>query len=117
MSAGGGDEDQQQTEQHGPHRRPVGLEALAFVAAQRRAGLSSWVSSRCVALPLEYLREVGVAPPPVPVVADGPVEVLLEGYASICWSSVAWCARRSFVTSASRGCFSSSGRSGLSLTG
>jgi integrase/recombinase XerD len=51
-----------------------------FVAARRRAGLKSWVSPRCVALPLEYLREVGVAPPPVPVVADGPVEVLLEGY-------------------------------------
>jgi site-specific recombinase XerD len=27
-----------------------------------------------------YLREVGAVPPPVPVVADGPVEVLLEGY-------------------------------------
>jgi site-specific recombinase XerD len=54
--------------------------AELFVAARRRAGLRSWVSPRCVALPLAYLREVGVAPPPVPVVADGPVEVLLEGY-------------------------------------
>ena len=51
-----------------------------FVAARRRAGLRSWVSPRCVALPLVYLREVGAVPPPVPVVADGPVEVLLEGY-------------------------------------
>jgi integrase/recombinase XerD len=51
-----------------------------FVAARRRAGLRSWVSPRCVALPLEYLREVGAVPPPVPVAADGPVEVLLEGY-------------------------------------
>ena len=30
-----------------------------FVAARRRAGLRSWVSPRCVALPLVYLREVG----------------------------------------------------------
>jgi integrase/recombinase XerD len=51
-----------------------------FVAARRRAGLRSWVSPRCVALPLEYLREVGAVPPPVPMVAVGPVEVLLEGY-------------------------------------
>ena len=51
-----------------------------FVAARRRAGLKSWVSPRCVALPLLYLREVGAVPPRVPVVADGPVEVLLEGY-------------------------------------
>jgi site-specific recombinase XerD len=33
-----------------------------------------------VALPLEYLREVGAVPPPVAVVADEPVEVLLGGY-------------------------------------
>ena len=51
-----------------------------FVAARRRAGLKSWVSPRCVALPLTYLREVGAVPPPVPVAADGPVEVLLGGY-------------------------------------
>ena len=51
-----------------------------FVAARRRAGLRSWVSSRCVALPLAYLREVRAVPPPVAVVADGPVDVLLEGY-------------------------------------
>jgi hypothetical protein len=88
-----------------------------FVAARRRVGLRSWVSPRCVALPLEYLREVGVAPPPVAVVADGPVEVLLEGYREYLLVEVAWRARRSFVTSASRGCFSSSGRSGLSLSG
>jgi integrase/recombinase XerD len=54
--------------------------AELFVAARRQVGLKSWVSPRCVALPLEYLREVGAAPPPVPVVADGPVEVLLDGY-------------------------------------
>jgi integrase len=54
--------------------------AELFVAARRRAGLRSWVSSRCVALPLAYLREVGAVPPPVAVVADGPVDVLLEGY-------------------------------------
>ena len=54
--------------------------AELFAAARRQAGLRSWVSPRCVALPLAYLREVGAVPPPVPVVADGPVEVLLEGY-------------------------------------
>ena len=54
--------------------------AELFLAARRRAGLKSWVSPQCVALPLEYLRAVGAAPPPVPVVADGPMEVLLEGY-------------------------------------
>jgi integrase/recombinase XerD len=54
--------------------------AELFVAARRRAGLKSSVSPRCVALPLEYLREVGAALPPMPVVAGGPVEVLLEGY-------------------------------------
>ena len=54
--------------------------AELFVAARRRAGLKSWVSPRCVSLPLVYLREVGAVPPPGAVVADGLGEVLLGGY-------------------------------------
>ena len=33
-----------------------------FLDARRAAGRVTWVSSRCLALPLEYLREVGVLP-------------------------------------------------------
>jgi integrase/recombinase XerD len=53
-----------------------------FVGVRRAAGLSTWVSSRSLSLPLEYLREVGVAPRAVVVVADGAVEELLERYRS-----------------------------------
>lgn len=55
--------------------------AESFLAERRAAGLSTWVSPRCVALLLEYLREVGVVPPPlVVVVDDGPVAGVLAGY-------------------------------------
>jgi site-specific recombinase XerD len=53
--------------------------ARLFVDARRAAGYRSWVSSRCVALPLAYLREVGAAPG-ASVVVEGPVEELLERY-------------------------------------
>lgn len=43
-------------------------------------GYVTWVSPRCVGLPLEYLREVGAVPPAAPVVVDGPFEMLLERY-------------------------------------
>ena len=33
-----------------------------FLAARRAAGYVTWVSSRSVALPLEYLRGLGVVP-------------------------------------------------------
>jgi hypothetical protein len=33
-----------------------------------------------VALPVEYLQELGVVPSPPAVVADGPVEEVLDGY-------------------------------------
>ena len=40
----------------------------------------TWVSPQSVALPLEYLRELGVVPTPVPVVVQGPLEELLADY-------------------------------------
>jgi hypothetical protein len=67
-------------------REGLGAEQLTaeraelFLGARRAAGYVTWVSPRSVALPLEYLREVGAVPPPVPVSAAGPVEELLDGY-------------------------------------
>ena len=59
----------------------TGERAELFLAERRAAGLSTWVSPRCVALPLEYLREVGAVPPlPVIVIDDGPVGRVLAGY-------------------------------------
>lgn len=53
----------------------------AFLAARRAAGYSSWLSVRSMALPLEYLRELGVVPAAaVPAVVDDPLERLLVGY-------------------------------------
>ena len=53
----------------------------AFVAARRKAGYSTWLSVRSTALPLEYLRELGVVPA---VTASAVVEdrwgLLLAGY-------------------------------------
>lgn len=40
----------------------------------------SWSSPRSVALPLEFLRQLGAVPPPVPVCPGGPLEVLLADY-------------------------------------
>jgi integrase/recombinase XerD len=54
--------------------------AERFVLARRAAGYATWVSSRSVVLPLEYLRGLGVAPSAMPVVAVGPVEEVLVGY-------------------------------------
>ncbi|MCA1680973.1 MAG: site-specific integrase [Actinobacteria bacterium] len=51
-----------------------------FLRAQRAAGYVSWVSPRSTALPLGYLRGVGVVPVPTPAAAEGPVEEVLEGY-------------------------------------
>ena len=51
-----------------------------FAAGRRAAGLKSWSSPRSVALPLEYLRQLGVVPMPVPVSAQGSVEELLADY-------------------------------------
>jgi site-specific recombinase XerD len=40
----------------------------------------SWASPRSVALPLEYLRQLGVVPPPAPACPVGPLEELLADY-------------------------------------
>jgi hypothetical protein len=55
--------------------------AEAFLAARRAAGYATWRSARSTALPLEYLRELGVvAGAPGPMVVDDPLERLLAGY-------------------------------------
>ena len=53
----------------------------AFVASRRAAGYSTWLSVRGTALPLEYLRELGVVPAaPAAAVVDDPLERLLADY-------------------------------------
>lgn len=52
----------------------------AFVAARRAAGYSTWLSVRSTALPLEYLRELGVISAAVPGVVEDPLERLLADY-------------------------------------
>lgn len=54
--------------------------AEQFLRARRAEGYVTWVSPRSVGLLLEYLREVGAAPAPAAVVAEGALEELLEGY-------------------------------------
>jgi len=51
-----------------------------FVTDRRARGLKSWVSLRSLALPMEYLRSVGVVAPPAEPLCDGPVEGVLAGY-------------------------------------
>lgn len=58
----------------------TGDQAERFTAARRAAGLASWSSRQSVTLPLGYLRRLGVAPLPAPVVAQNPLEELLEDY-------------------------------------
>lgn len=53
----------------------------AFLAARRAAGYSTWLSVRSAALPLEYLRELGVVPAVTGLgVIGDPVERLLVDY-------------------------------------
>jgi len=56
----------------------TGEQAERF-AVERRATVAS---AQSVALPLEYLRQLGVAPPPVPTCPSGPLEELLADYGS-----------------------------------
>jgi len=51
-----------------------------FLAARRAAGFLTWSCAASMRLPLEYLREIGVAPVPMAAVADGPLEDLLRDY-------------------------------------
>ena len=58
----------------------TGEQAERFGAARRAAGLVSWSSPCSVALPLGYLRQLGVAPALEPVRSAGPLEELLADY-------------------------------------
>lgn len=51
-----------------------------FLEARRAAGCSTWLSARSTVLPLGYLRGLGVVPVVSAVVAEGPLELLLEDY-------------------------------------
>ena len=55
-------------------------QAERFVAERRGAGRVTWVAPQSVALPLGYLRELGVVPTPTPAVSQGPLEELLAEY-------------------------------------
>ena len=55
-------------------------QAAEFVGSRREMGLVTWTSPQSVALPLEYLREIGVVPIPAPAASDGPLEELLAEY-------------------------------------
>ena len=58
----------------------TGEHAVRFAAGRRAAGLKSWTSPHSVALPLQYLRQLGAAPVPAPVIPQGPLEELLADY-------------------------------------
>ncbi|MDT5059377.1 MAG: hypothetical protein QOF66_7743 [Mycobacterium sp.] len=58
----------------------TGEQAERFRRARRAGGVVSWSSPRSVALPLEFLRQLGVVPPPVPACPDGLLEELLADY-------------------------------------
>ena len=54
--------------------------AEVFLGSRREAGYVTWVTSRCMELPLAYLREVGAVPPAAVVVSDEPWSELLADY-------------------------------------
>ena len=90
----------------------TGEQAERFAAARRAAGLVTWVSPRSVTLPLEYLRELGVVPAPVPA---GPRRARWRSCwritAGICWSSAGCRSTRcSMRMSRPRGCSWRAGR-------
>jgi integrase/recombinase XerD len=58
----------------------TGEHARRFAAGRRAAGVKTWSSPRSVALALEYLRQLGVAPMPVPASPQCPLEELLADY-------------------------------------
>jgi hypothetical protein len=51
-----------------------------FTSSRREAGLVTWTTPQSVALPLAYLREIGVMLTPAATVARGPLEELLADY-------------------------------------
>src|SRR6266540_2550806 len=60
-------------------------QAERFAAARRAAGVVMWASRHSALLPLGYLRGLGLAPAPEPVLAQGPLEELLEDYCRYLW--------------------------------
>jgi integrase/recombinase XerD len=54
--------------------------AAEFAGSRRETGLVTWTSPQTVALPLGYLREIGVVPGPAPSAGDGRLEELLAAY-------------------------------------
>ena len=58
----------------------TGEQVERFAAARRAAGLVTWSSPQSALLPRGYLRSLGVVPAPTPVVAQGPLELLLADY-------------------------------------
>ena len=65
-----------------------------FLEPRRAAGYSRCVSAQSRSLPLEYLRELGVAPCPAPVeLAEGPLERLLLDYRRYLFEERGLCAR------------------------
>ena len=55
----------------------TGEQAERFALERRAMAVVSWASPQSVALPLEYLRQLGVVPRPVPACPAGPLEELL----------------------------------------
>ena len=58
----------------------TGEQVERFVESRRAWGLVTWTSPQSVALPLGYLREIGVVPAPAPPAGDGPLDELLAAY-------------------------------------
>ena len=58
----------------------TGERAERFALERRTAAVVSWASPQSVALPLEYLRQLGAVPPPVPACPARPLEELLADY-------------------------------------
>jgi site-specific recombinase XerD len=54
--------------------------AAEFASSRREIGLVTWTLPQSVALPLQYLREIGVVPAPAPAAGAGPLEELLVEY-------------------------------------
>jgi integrase/recombinase XerD len=58
----------------------TGEQAQRFAGSRRADGLVTWAAPQSAMLPLGYLRDLGVAPLPAAIVAEGPLEELLADY-------------------------------------
>ena len=94
--------------------------AAEFASSRREAGLVTWTSPRSVALPLEYLREVGVVPAPAAAAATVRWRSCWPGTAAICVVERGWLSTRCAMRmSRRRGCSwpGGSARRGLRSSG